>query len=459
MNNLNLVEKLATAYESLTNATRQVLTEAHENLSAQLVRQSVLPLTQAYLNLINAIEEELQSSGVTSLEQKLSAACNAIKSTASKTVSDIESPQGSYEPVPEKKMISYSDAIKLWAAEDKKAGRREVTRTAYFHRFKVLDEENVVYIEKLRDRIHRVDEDGLLKAIGEYVYSATNGRPRVNCPSEKIAKNANMSYKDAMNYMESQDKINGFSVGIRSRQMRINNFIKNGLEVNREGKKILGINQEIFKKILADFYQSRSSSSVSNSRPSSLEFVSPETLQSGRENSLEGKEKYISSSQAITYCRDFEKSKGLLPRSGHACGEWLRRYIKPLEGNPPKIRLVPRGDLYDLNKVDLDKELEAYIQRKLNANKPRSITNPTESKIIVQANTQGNKLVEKVTNLQSDNNIRRQIWLNLKVRVQEGENVDDVLDELKIFEKGQRFGYTKAIERYVTNIKPNSTEN
>ena len=174
---------------------------------------------------------------------------------------------------------------------------------------------------------------------------------------------------------------------------------------------------------------------------------------------LEGKEKYISSSQAITYCRDFEKSKGLLPRSGHACGEWLRRYIKPLEGNPPKIRLVPRGDLYDLNKVDLDKELEAYIQRKLNANKPRSITNPTESKIIVQANTQGNKLVEKVTNLQSDNNIRRQIWLNIKERVQEGENVDDVLDELKIFEKGQRFGYTKAIERYVTNIKPNSTEN
>ena len=78
MNNSDLVGKLANAYQSVNQATKDVLAEAHEQISSGFVAQSALPVTQAYLKLIGVIREQLEDLGMVGLEQKLYAACEAI---------------------------------------------------------------------------------------------------------------------------------------------------------------------------------------------------------------------------------------------------------------------------------------------------------------------------------------------------------------------------------------------
>ena len=448
MNNSDLVGKLANAYQSVNQATKDVLAEAHEQISSGFVAQSALPVTQAYLKLIGVIREQLEDLGMVGLEQKLYAACEAISRGTNHVIPDTISSQDSVKAKQEKKMISYPEAINLWVAEDKKADRREVTRTAYFHRFKVLDEEGVVYMEKRRDRIHRVDENELLKAIGEYVYSSTNGRPKQKAVPEPVTSKLDkpaeeyISYSSAIEYMKSEDKNNGIDVGLRAHQIRIKKFIEQGLIANLEKRRVKGIELQSLREKLANYYQNRETGRSSKS--TKLSFVDPAVLQRDRVETLEGKEEFVSGSEAIVYCSRFEQIAGLKPRLSHSYGEWLRRHTRGLA----KIRLVQDGDKHSLCKNDLDRELGIYVQKKLKANKSISSANPVESMSI-----------EKASVPQPNPAPKRKVWSEIKGRIERGENPDEVLNALGILEGGKRLGYLLAVRKYIPTIKQNPTPN
>ncbi len=464
MNNSDLVGKLATAYQSVNQATKDVLAEAHEQVSSGFAAQSALPVTQAYLKLIETIGSELQASSIVGLEQKLYAACEAIKLGKNHVAPDTLSSQGSVTEKQEKKMILYSEAINLWMTEDKKAGKREVTRAAYFHRFKVLDEENEVYMEKRRDRIHRVDENGLLKAIGEYVYSSTNSKPKQKSASELSVNNSNqsandapaseyISYATAIEYIESEDKKRGINVGLRTRQIRIKKLLARGLKVTVEKGRVRGIELQSLREKLVDFYQSRGAGSDSNS--TTFNFVDPAVLQRDRVEAPERKEEFVLGREAIEYCTKFEQARGLTPRLSHTYGEWLRKYTRVLA----KIRLVQDGDKHSLSKNDLDRELEIYVQKKLRANRSISLAKPAESVSVVQPNPVGDKSVEKAIVPQPNKDAQRKVWSEIRERVEKGENPETALNTLGILDESKRAGYLLAVKRYIPSIKQNPIEN
>lgn len=167
---LNYAEELDHIYEEARVRAGNMIAGVHTTIGQKIASYQDPTVVKAYIGLLEAVSRtcERKDSG---LVQKLNDATALFASVSTTHAVASSAPQASPQVQPaQKEYISRKEAIALWKAEDKKAGRPVPKDSAYISRFHRCAKRNEFDVERIGKRIKKVELYSLQKVIPNYGY-------------------------------------------------------------------------------------------------------------------------------------------------------------------------------------------------------------------------------------------------------------------------------------------------